>query len=82
MLLWLYLHFPTLQLDTLFHNKDSNHDADVAVAIVDGRRHEVIQANQYALEQGVKLGMGLGSAAALCRIFKYTHTTQKWKPIG
>lgn len=67
MLLWLYLHFPTLQLDTLFHNKDSNHDADVAVAIVDGRRHEVIQANQYALEQGVKLGMGLGSAAALCQ---------------
>jgi protein ImuB len=74
MLLWLYLHFPTLQLDTLFAsfkqaqpNATDKQQEALAVAIVDGRRHSVVQANTHALEQGVTLGMGLGSAAALCQ---------------
>ncbi|USD59424.1 DNA polymerase Y family protein [Vibrio sp. SCSIO 43140] len=76
MLLWLYLHFPTLQLDTLFagHREENDTSSEptseeeaLAVAIVDGRKHEVVQANACALEQGVTLGMGLGSAAALCQ---------------
>ncbi|CAH0526518.1 Y-family DNA polymerase [Vibrio hippocampi] len=62
MALWLYLHFPTLQLDTVFHD-----DKECAIAIVDGRQHQVVQANATAVAQGVQLGMGLGSAAALCQ---------------
>ncbi|SEG40037.1 Y-family DNA polymerase [Vibrio hangzhouensis] len=64
MLLWLYLHFPTLQLDTLFHSEKTD---EVAIAIVDGHRHEVVQVSPFALSQGVNVGMGLGSAAALCQ---------------
>ncbi|MGV2986896.1 Y-family DNA polymerase [Vibrio sp. E150_011] len=63
MLLWLYLHFPTLQLDTLFRQDDD----DVALAIVDGHQHDIIQLNTEAQKQGLQLGMGLGSAAALCQ---------------
>ena len=64
MLLWLYLHFPTLQMDTLFHQDNDN---DLALAIVDGRKHTIVQLNQKAAKQGLQLGMGLGSAAALCQ---------------
>ncbi len=71
MTLWLYLHFPCLQLDSLYSQGDSNKQdtskQDTApIIIIDGRQNLVVQANQEALEQGIKLGMGLGSAASLC----------------
>ncbi|MFS1461508.1 Y-family DNA polymerase [Vibrio lentus] len=68
-MLWLYLHFSSLQLDTLFNsnelglNQDSHNQP---LIIVDEKDHRVLQANQAALQSGITLGMGLGSAAALC----------------
>lgn len=60
MQLWLYLDFPYLQLDTLFAEQ-----TDQPLIIVEQQHCNVIQANQAALEQGIKPGMGLGSASAL-----------------
>ncbi len=65
MTLWIYLHFPALQLDTVFAPAAETEPA-VPVVIVDGRVHQVVQANELAFNQGITLGMGLGSAAALC----------------
>ncbi len=61
MQLWLYLHFPALQLDALFAEQ-----SDQPIVLVDGQRFQIIQANSLALEHGIKIGMGLGSASALC----------------
>ncbi|MFM2590442.1 Y-family DNA polymerase [Vibrio sp. TBV020] len=58
---WLYLHFPTLQLDGLFSEQTS-----LPLAIVEPKRFKVVQRNAIAQEQGIELGMGLGSASALC----------------
>lgn len=62
MQLWLYLHFPTLQLDALF----ADH-AEQPIVIVDGQRFQIVQVNPPAFALGIKAGMGLGSASALCR---------------
>ncbi|REL35568.1 Y-family DNA polymerase [Thalassotalea euphylliae] len=59
--LWLYLHFPALQLSTIYQPTDQQ-----ALIIVDEKSNEVIQLNQYAKNQGINLGMGLGTAASLC----------------
>ncbi len=61
MALWIYLHFPALQLDSLYTEQSQ------PLVIVDGRDNHIVQANTQALEQGIKLGMGIGSAASLCR---------------
>jgi protein ImuB len=61
MSLWLYLHYPSLQLDSAFVGQDQQ-----AIIIVQGSKNEVVQLNPSALAQGVKVGMGLGTAAALC----------------
>ncbi|WP_162046012.1 Y-family DNA polymerase [Vibrio taketomensis] len=72
MQLWLYLHFPTLQLDALFAGQNQaqpdsvNEDDNAAIVVVDGRRFQIVQANFVALELGIQCGMGLGSASALC----------------
>ncbi|TLU64815.1 DNA polymerase Y family protein [Thalassotalea litorea] len=60
-MLWLYLHFPSLQLDSLYQT-----DNALPVAIVHGRKSDVVQRNENAKKSGIKIGMGLGSAAALC----------------
>tara|TARA_B100001059_G_scaffold6773_1_gene5629 strand:- start:242 stop:1714 length:1473 start_codon:yes stop_codon:yes gene_type:complete len=68
-MLWLYLHFPSLQLDTLLNSSESDSNKELhaqPIIIVDEKDHRVLQANQAALESGITLGMGLGSAAALC----------------
>ncbi|MEZ8657700.1 DNA polymerase Y family protein [Vibrio cyclitrophicus] len=68
-MLWLYLHFPSLQLDTLFNSNElgsSKDSREQPIIIVDEKDHHVLQANPAALESGITLGMGLGSAAALC----------------
>ncbi|WP_165311843.1 Y-family DNA polymerase [Vibrio ziniensis] len=61
MTLWIYLHFPALQLDTLYAEQER------PLVIIDDRDNHVVQASSSALKQGVKMGMGLGSAASMCR---------------
>ncbi|CAE6895324.1 DNA polymerase Y family protein [Vibrio sp. B1FLJ16] len=62
MSLWIYLHFPRLQLDTLFGDNQEQ-----PVVIVESQRGRIIQYNDIAEQQGIKPNMGLGSAASLCR---------------
>ncbi len=62
MSLWIYLHFPRLQLDTLFGDNQEQ-----PVVIVESQRSRIIQYNDIAEQQGIKPDMGLGSAASLCR---------------
>ncbi|WP_087016274.1 Y-family DNA polymerase [Thaumasiovibrio subtropicus] len=72
MTLWLYLHFPSLQLESLFAQQrgqgapEADRLLTEAVIVVDGKRHEIVQMNSAAVAAGVKLGMGLGTAASLC----------------
>lgn len=58
---WLYLHYPSLQLDSAFAGQHEQ-----AIIIVQGSKNEVVQLNQTAMAQGIKVGMGLGTASALC----------------
>lgn len=46
-MLWLYLHFPSLQLDSLFSGDKQN---EHPLIIVDEKTHKVIQANSLALD--------------------------------
>ena len=74
MILWLYLHFPRLQLDTLCPEENT------PACIVD--KHLITQANQTAIETGIEPGMGLGSAASLCsrlQVYPYNPDTEKQK---
>jgi len=80
--LWLYLHFPSLQLDRLFWEQEGQAlDAEPKpVIVINGRKNTVIQVNDYAAKQGIHLGMGLGSAASLCRnlcVQDYEPTLEK-----
>lgn len=61
MQVWIYLHFPALQLDALYSD-----ESDKPLAIVESTRFKVVQCNTLAEEQGIQHGMGLGSASALC----------------
>ncbi len=74
MTLWLYLHFPSLQLDTLYKRS-----SDCPVAIVSERNNEVIQLNSEAIKAGIDLGMGLASASVMCRqlqVYPYNETSE------
>lgn len=57
--LWIYLYFPQLQLDLLQASEAP------PVAIVNTRCNALCQINPAALQQGVKLGMGLASASLI-----------------
>ena len=59
MALYLYLHFPALQCDSVADAQSS-----LPLAVVDAQ-HRIVQLNAAAIEQGIKLHMGLASAAAL-----------------
>ncbi len=61
---WLYLHFPHLQLDTLFANPNQT-QSELPVVVLNTRHNTVVQANAVARQAGISLGMGLGTAAAL-----------------
>ncbi|KFI10531.1 DNA polymerase Y family protein [Vibrio coralliilyticus] len=61
MQVWLYLYFPTLQLDALYSEQ-----AQQPLVVVDSKRFQIVQCNFAAHEQGIRPGMGLGSASALC----------------
>ncbi|WP_214000919.1 DNA polymerase Y family protein [Arsukibacterium sp.] len=63
MALFLYLHFPALQLDHL--QQSAENSPQLPIALVD-QQHQLMQLNQLALNAGLKLQMGLASAAALC----------------
>ncbi|GHG01464.1 Y-family DNA polymerase [Thalassotalea marina] len=67
MTLWLYLHFPSLQLDALFRQPDVGIKP---LIIVDEKRNEVVQLSQLAIDEGIRVGMGLGSASSLCSELK------------
>tara|TARA_B100000780_G_C21054957_1_gene423814 strand:+ start:534 stop:881 length:348 start_codon:yes stop_codon:yes gene_type:complete len=57
---WLYLYFPSLQLDSLLHQQ-AYHQACVLVD-----KNEVVQANSKARQLGIKVVTGLAQAALLC----------------
>lgn len=63
MALFLYLHFPALQLDNLQLSAGSG--GQLPVALVD-QQHQLVQLNPAAIKAGLKQQMGLASAAALC----------------
>ncbi|MDQ2077764.1 DNA polymerase Y family protein [Marinimicrobium sp. ABcell2] len=60
--LWLYLHFPALQLDSLLQEQEAR-----PLAVIDSQSNALVQINAQAAEQGVEIGMGLATAATLCR---------------
>lgn len=59
--LWLYLHFPHLQLDALY----SAEQESAPIVILHGKSNIVLQHNKAAADSGITFGMGLGTAAAL-----------------
>jgi protein ImuB len=73
--LWLYLYFPTLQLDLLCHFATDSADQDETRAAVRlanhiplvlvNAQHQVVQANQPAQRAGIQQGMPLAQACAL-----------------
>lgn len=58
--LWLYLHFPRLQMDCQFPDEQEQ-----AIIILDAKNNKTLQLNQAAKRDGIKPGMGLGTATAL-----------------
>lgn len=69
-MLWLYIDFPSLQLDCLQASKNDcikkNGTADLtAIVIVDAKKNCIVQLNTPAFEQGIRLGMGLAMASSL-----------------
>lgn len=63
--LWLYLHFPHLQLDTLLQQVTDDNAAELAYVILDESSNQICQLDQIAYQAGIRLGMGLGTAAML-----------------
>ncbi|MBD1581436.1 Y-family DNA polymerase [Pseudoalteromonas sp. S16_S37] len=61
MTLWLYIHFEHLQLDSLLSEQ-----SNLAIVVVNSHTNQVMQASHRALQAGIKLEMGLASAASLC----------------
>ncbi|RQW64231.1 Y-family DNA polymerase [Vibrio viridaestus] len=59
-MLWLYLHFPCLQIDSQYISDDSE-----PAAIVDSAKSRIVQTNLAANSQGIKIGMNLSSASAM-----------------
>ncbi len=76
-MLWLYLHFPSLQLDGLI----KEHIGEQPVlAIIDEHKNEIVQLTQAAKNSGLALGMGLATAASLEHqlvILPYCAQTEK-----
>ncbi|MGJ8681360.1 Y-family DNA polymerase [Paraglaciecola sp.] len=63
--LWLYLCFPQLQLDSLLEQATQAQSSQKAYVIWNEERHQICQLNQTAYQSGIRLGMGLGTAAML-----------------
>ncbi|MGQ8364153.1 Y-family DNA polymerase [Glaciecola sp. 1036] len=64
--LWLYLHFPMLQLNVLEQSQVSEtQDIDKPRAIYQSTNNQIVQVNQAAFNQGIRIGMGLAKASLL-----------------
>jgi|GEM_PF-1605196 len=70
-MLWLYIDFPSLQLDCLQGDTpvstvtERSYCNDQAIVIVDSKKNCIVQLNESARAKGIQLGMGLGMAASL-----------------
>ena len=68
-MLWLYIDFPSLQLDGLQASTpisvEQEHSNGQSVAIVDSKKNRIVQLNDNAKENGLQIGMDLGVAASL-----------------
>ncbi|MFC3093505.1 DNA polymerase Y family protein [Alteromonas sediminis] len=71
--LWLYLHFPQLQLDSLLKQQTQ----EEAVIIVETSRMQVVQMSPAAYESGIRKHMNLGAAAALCEALQVLPYEEK-----
>lgn len=82
--LWIYLHFPRLQLDVMeasLHLPEitgisSVHSLLPPRAVVNVSTNTLCQLNNSALEQGLCLNMGLASASLTCntvKLHEYSH---------
>lgn len=72
-MLWLYLHFPRLQLDTLFSKSNAS-----PICIL--HKNRIVQLNDAAKEVGLKVDMGLGYAATLSndlQVYPYNINTEQ-----
>jgi protein ImuB len=63
--IWLYLYFPNLQLDALLQQNSESNIHTQAYVILDEQTNQVCQLNHSAYQAGIRLGMGLGTAAML-----------------
>ncbi len=69
--LWLYLYFPTLQLDSIERSvlNDQSHAhkqaQQQAIAIYQSASNQLVQVNQVAFDRGLRTGMGLAKASLL-----------------
>ncbi|CZF81015.1 DNA polymerase IV [Grimontia celer] len=62
MILWLYLHFPALLLDTLIRDNK----VEAPLIVLSRTTGTVYQVNAQAREYGIVTGNDLGTASALC----------------
>ncbi|WP_286232676.1 Y-family DNA polymerase [Thalassotalea sediminis] len=77
MTLWLYLYFPTLQLDAMYLHKEK---PALPLSIIDENKNEIVQLNSSARTEGLQVGMGLGTASSLCsrlHVKSYDQTLEK-----
>ena len=59
-MMWLYLHFPCLQLDSIAEDAPTE-----AIVVVEQTHNTIVQLNDKAKQLGVRLGMGMATAASL-----------------
>jgi protein ImuB len=63
--IWLYVYFPNLQLDALLQQNPRSNIHTQAYVILDEQSNQVCQLNHAAYQAGIRLDMGLGTAAML-----------------
>lgn len=63
--IWLYVYFPNLQLDALLQQNPRSNIHTQAYVILDEQTNQVCQLNHAAYQAGIRLDMGLGTAAML-----------------
>lgn len=68
-MLWLYLHFPSLQLDHYVRSQD----IAPPLALVDGYPPHIESVNRQAQEQGVQPGQSLNTAICLAADLQILH---------
>ncbi|MGB0899611.1 MAG: DNA polymerase Y family protein, partial [Psychrobium sp.] len=73
-MLWLYVDFPQLQLDSV-DNKPC--EEQIPMIVVNGQHNAVVQANQAAIDCGVRLGFGLGRAISLSQQMQVINYDEK-----